>query len=1366
MSNSARDPAADLLASLRADNSGKAPTGLNRHSYSFTPEPAKSPQHPRESSTKYSQAARPSSSIDPMSHKNATSPQAPPDLLGLLKFGQTPSSSTPQPPSLHQTTSQTHPEQLRPTIGSIHGRGVSASDLVSTLMGGKISTPPPKERVSSPPSTSNHQDSLLRLLNQTASSAQQTPSSGPVDESMRSVQDSIQTSLASHRTVRSSASPTRHQSPIHYFGSKENTPIPFDPHPIATGSPLPRGNSQSYLNPFEQQTEVSPDVKKPRLSSNGSTSNRRSESPSSIVGPSTSRDPLTSAGNQILHSVGPTTAQTPKDGRSRIESLMGIGAPSRNAETVARALNEVGDQVDRQVNDAFAEAEKLGATVKEEHDEDETKVDLSTIQEHVHDAAAELKKELDKPEKQDILREAMPTPAADAVKEIIDDAAKPLERHETKEGTVDARALVRQIKVHQFPMRPFVSIDLLQKDLSRLNLREQSDFPVARFKKDFDQADRSLATATTEYIIYAVPKTNGGVRVIEQDSGTSSIVFPDTHDRAFSVSIATNASGSKRGPQNVIATGISGTVYWTTISEPDSQLSQSEMQAQSVYFPPNPASSDSTSGGQLKTRAKKSSRHPEFFAVGRGKSIQIVFPAHARISEFKSNDHIMDTEKYFSSRSLKIMTGKAGKDFTFSEDDTVIVTLDKAGKLRVWDIRELTDSSNESASRLAPIEVKAPILSFATANSAEKSWPTSVLFVDKLRPYTKGTALRYIIVGMKQNHSLQLWDLCLGKAVQELNFSHESETDAICSVAYHPASGVIVVGHPTRNSIYFIHLSAPKYNLPNMSQAKFAQRLANKDSTLPKAEATAIMSGMREYSLADKGQLRSVELTHSSGETTSPAEGEDEPPLFELIIMHSKGVLCLGVKKEDLGLSKDSRVLYPVDAEQDGSISVKELKEAISNASSDQSAVSMNGDAQTLVLPNRDLAKSPAKENMKADRNDANTSGRESEKKKSKKNTTSDGNGSSKNATSTAPEVTQTTAPPKVASVKRPPTIPDTSNDTSRPNLPKHASQFAPEPLPAVDEESTRTSQNVESVSVGISGDFLNKEIKKIEQGVSMEFSKVLGKELDSLHKRWSEDKRIQDAAGAAKQDAILRLVSSTLGDNVEKSLSNIVRKSIQETVLPSIETTTTSALNKQISNVIGQQTHSALIPALKQSVTETVKGVLQGPDMIQKISDHVSRTVSANVEREISSTLTKTITPTFQNLAMSISQKVSGETERRVRDMLQQADTQRRSDSAKIDSLTSLVGGLSEMLHTMATAQSHFQGKILELQEKAAQVSLDVPSKQEPGHSPTPSESASMHVSPEQEEIDNITILMNENRYEDATIQVLLPNALDWNLR
>jgi macrodomain Ter protein organizer (MatP/YcbG family) len=1317
-------------------------------------------------------------------------------LLNLLNFNS-PSSSSNSPAQQQSVETPSYPSYNKPqvptfTTEKVTSRGVSASDLSASFTNIGSASPAregshpvfPKPKSDAPPTpTSNPQDYLLQLLNRSKSGQVSQPplqSQPSLEMSQvqlgienKAVEDIANTSTGKGRVTKISqmdpGSSSRNNSPIRIFGSDSRETTPFEPQDMPKVE-VSKEPIFTYVNPFDHLAASSPRNIKSRsgnatplgeplqptvLTKTGDSHKRSIKESLARPGAEKSRK-LTPGGHEVLQSIESTGASIER--RGMIGDLVDIGVPTKDPKTAARALNEVSEPVSRQADAALAEADQDGnedAIKQEEHDE----VDL---EKRLQETAIEVKQEPVQ-EGANTLETVLPGSWARAVKQAIDEAAAGDGDGDGQETLENSQA----IRVFNFPMRPFVSIDLTQEHPPDLYLREDAIADVARFKKEFDQIDRTLVTASHEFIAYALPKA-GGVRVIRQEDGMDRKYFKETRDRVFNVTISTVPSGKSalEGLQGFIATSISGAVYWVAISHIGRDSIDDEQGNQEVLtFPPVPSHDENTSGGQLKTRAKKSSRHPEFFAIGRGKLIQIVFPLHAHGSNFVDSSSVVDTEKYFKDRTLKIDTGKAGKDFNFSEDDTVIATLDKAGRLRFWDIRELVEVSHNSDEPIAPVEIRTPVLTFLTANPSEKSWPTSVIFVDKARPYAKGVALRYVIVGLKQNHAIQLWDLGLGKAVQELNFPHEKESDAICSVCYHAPSGLIVVGHPTRNSIYFIHLSAPKYNLPSMSQAKFIQRLASKDATLPKPEATAIMSGMREYSFSSKDQLRSIDLLPSK-ESDKMGDLVEDPTLFELYVMHSKGVICMNIKRGDLGWNQDSRVINPIDAEKYGCIKVKDLRDPAPAAMSEPSSV--NGDAAPrapaapIVAP-----KGVFKESAKKPVN-----GTVVDSKAKAVGETSDGstpfdpfvtNNTSKASNEPSAKKKKNKQPLQIAERLSdiPPQAPVPPNPTSYANAAQRAttpnvhrsaksgSVEIPEFSAASKEiKSKRGAINPETISVGISSEFLDKEFKKVEEIMSAEFSRVLNQKLGDLYRRFDDDKRVHDAAGAAKQDAILRLVSNTLTENVEKALSRIVNTSIQQEVVPSIADITASTVSQKVGEWLSQHISSNLPTQLKLAIPEGVTRALQHPEVFRTLSEQVTQKVAVQVERQFSSMLVQTVAPAFQSLAVGAAQRMSAETERRVAEQLKLAELKSRDDSAKIDQLTTLVRGLSETVHSMAAAQSQFQSEILRLQQQNIQQSSA-------GSAAAPAGSNKSSVSPERQELDIVTDLMKQGRFEEGTIHV-----------
>jgi hypothetical protein len=1350
------------------------------------------------------------------------------NLLQLLKFGTSAASpmGSAQPPTQQNVGSFGQASSFGGQ--NIRGPGVS-SDLVASFMG-KGSTLPENSSPSPVPSapSTTHADSnyLLHLLNSSIENSKSRASSSPKPPPLAEAPVQNNGTLDIQNLVKGLAKSSlkehtpngshRGESPIRVFGSKESREVtPFDPVVAAEVSKAPKAAQPifTYVNPFEQLAASSPrHTKGSNTPSNpvrmkqghdvvqkatvqGGSSDEASRYTPDIAHRDTRRK-LTGGGKDILQSIESSTP-TDTGSRTQVETLMDIGAPTNNVETVAQALNQVGEQVSRQVDHKLSQA-----TEQEEASPVKRKGIEAVILEKnglTNEPKIKLEEEIEEIKLADIKPEPLLNPSASNGFQA--DLSADDEKSPVKDDAED------HVPVYNFPLKPFVSIQLTPSALPERPIRQTSITDIARLKKEFDQIDRTLATASNEFIAYSMPRS-GGLRIIRQEDGADLQVLKDAKDHIFNIAISSAPGGTAEDTQAFIASAVSGAVVWGAISHGGTDIIQQEDPKSLILtFPPTAAHDEHTSGGQLKTRARKSNRHPQFFGIGRGKRIQIIFPFHARNSNLRNKDGVVDVAKYFKERSLFIDTGKAGKDFVFSEDDTVVASLDKAGKLRFWNVTELVDEENGYADTLVPVEVKDPLMSFSTALPHEKSWPTMVMFVDKLRPYAKCGALRYVIVGMKQNHSLQLWDVSLEKAVQELNFPHEHEDDPICSVLYHPGSGILVVGHPSRNSIYFIHVSSPKYNLPIMSQASYLNRLKNKDVTLPKTDSTAIMSGIREYSFAGKGLLRSIDLLTISPERAS--EDQEDPGLFELYVMHSKGVTCLNVKKADLGWSSESKVLNGVNAQEAGVITVKDLKEmnVVSNVMSEPSSVNGEGTASSVKTPKKkssasvrakqDVAKgepqaqggqsvlgkevSSAPETLKEmitppdtqaasvalidGQGDSEKVVERSEKKKNKK----------RSAITTLSRDSELTIPPEVPEPpvalekdlvsRAKPSQQDNSlfsqsQSPSKPGISRSPSKTKS----SVTESVTKGEQSLThgllpaetSISLGISADFLDAEMNKIQKAISSEFHKVLGGEMQSLYRRFEDDKRAHDASSAAKQDAVLRLVSATLNDNVDKALTRIVNNSLEKTVVPAILETTASTLDKKVPEWLTKQLLNTLPAQLKLALPEAVSRAVSMPDVQQVLSAQITNKLSVQVEKQFSNLMQQKLIPELTTLTSGIAKKLSTETERQLANQLKVAQAQHKEDDAKIDKLTALVRGLSDTVHTMSTVQHDFQQEILRLQQQLQDDrKTAIPARPAEAEALYEAEAAPKQMTPEARELMEISSLMSEGHFEQGTIRV-----------
>lgn len=1050
------------------------------------------------------------------------------------------------------------------------------------------------------------------------------------------------------------------------------------------------------------------------------------------------------------HASSKATTPLP-DGRTQVEALLGIGSKPKESETVSAALQEVGQQAKEQASSAIERAEEGIAKAQE----DDPNALEHAMQEPAVDIQAGLKDTDTKAEMERDMPPAMAKAFENTIEKIASgqDVADSWESAEAEESAVDAR-------FYTFPMKPFVTLDLKSDAPSAPRVREDIVMKIASMKREFDQVDRTLAAATTNHIVYAMTK-GGGVRVIRQDDGNNKHVFKKSGAPIYNIGVSLSEADQT---ESVLATAVNGSVYWTEIPFTTSDgFGDMTLEEQGFCLPPLPSQEENnTSGAQLKTRAKLSSRHPEFFALGRGKSIYFIWPKVAMWPEYcDQKTRIVDSEKYFAERSLKVATGKAGKDFAFSQDDSVLVSLDKAGRLKFWDIKDHTNPeiATPKSPAVRQVDVKVPLMVLETSQP-EKSWATSVQFVDKDRPYSKGQALRYILVGSKQNHTITLWDLCLGKAVQELNFPHNNETDPICSINYHAKTSVVAVGHPTRNSIYLVQLSAPKYNLPNMSQAEFVERLNRQDTTLPRPQSTAIMSGMREISLDGLGSLRSLDIN-------GPVLSEDpDERVLELYIMHSKGVTCLNMERQDIGIGKDGKPLNPVDGGEAKAVSWRDFEGPSQRAASSE-ASSAKAHESPVVKAEPTSASKPA--------------GRVREVVAPPSKTT---NGTAKAAAS-APAVSAKPvvlperpkeSPATFASITRGSKAPDAEPDfPSYIHAPKaiapkdgtaRAAQTTAQAVPTERTVTPHRSSTPHQSYASTSQDFGATQISQLSQSISQAmggvlsevFTSVLSDQLSNLYRKFDEDKRVQEAAGSAKQDAVLRLVSSTLTDNVEKSLSLIVNNGIQQSVLPSVKTVVAQTLEKELASTLRPQIQNVVPKELKSALTPAVNQAMQDPEVLRIISDLVSSKIAGHVEHVFAATLRNSIAPAFQTLAIESARSMSGEIDARVRDQLRAFEMNSQNDTAKIDQMTGLTTELLHTVRNMAGAQAEMQTEMLKLrtelaqyQEQAAVAAADAAAA---SVGPSHKASSSQQVS-QDPELDGIAELMSEGRHEEGTIKV-----------
>lgn len=1203
---------------------------------------------------------------------------------------------------------------------------------------------PPANNWNAAPPPKNTQQYLLNLLNRPKPSqndeASEAPASAATTQSVQMTPPSASGSSHQHEyapidRVVAEAPAVPVASSFEFTPKEAVSPqLKFQPSPAAPfessrdGTPSAKAEMFTYKNPFEGLAAASTSPQNPPTTYPTGFPIQILKKPSSAHSSTDHADhkrlPSSSSHLESREHVRRKFDSTPSSQDHHADSPYHAREADDQKETVAEAVSDIAHQVDKEAQEALARAEEEQAQAK--ISQDLRDLMAATTNKEFENAAAiaasDIKHELDKEENRAVLESTLRPEVARAVREIVDDAAQgPVadswESAEAEDEIVVIEETSNPVKVFNFPMKPWISISIQDgANDARPVFRDEAILDIARLKKEFDQIDRNLVAATESYLAYGMSKA-GGLRVIRQDDGRDAKLFSDTKDRIFNLAISSSSADQSATPkETIIGTGISGTVYWVQVKDGDKDhLEDAHLEQYGFALPPSSTQDGDAPGGVLKTRARASTSHPEYFAVGRGKSINLIWPSFVMQRNLikPGHDRVVDTDRLAKECSLKINTGKAGKDFTFSQDDTVVVSLDKSGRVKFWDVRELTAADDNRIPLHTSLEVKEPLMTLTTTPEGEKAWPTSVLLLDKLRPYQKQTALRYLIVGMKQNHTLQLWDLALGKPVQEFNLPHSKESDAVCSVAYHPPSGIIVVGHPTRNSIYFLHLSAPKYVLKsNPSQVEYIQKLMSQDSSIPTPDSTAVISGMREYSFANKGILRSLYLLQ---QPASASDG-DEATLFELYAMHSKGVACLSIKAPDLGWDRENKVIEPVDAVSAGIVQIEKLKQP------PQPQVVPVG--EPIPAPQIRLAVRPKEETSEAVPEAPSTRKARDENVPPKQKDTSKDEESAVLAQTEKSE--KKSRKKKVAAEKAAAAAAVLAEREREANGTNGA---APRVVATTSHKPSEASKSSISFSQEVDAR-INAMEKRLTQGIT----NSLQSELTGLRKQMDRDAQSRDSKFDQHQSELLNLVSTVLNENCQDVLEKIIQDEMTKSVTPMIGNVLTETATKQLDSKLGSSVSQAVQRELQKAVPHAIEQTLRKPEFARSLADRMVKNISNKIDEQLYALLDDKIIPQFTKVATDAATVSGKEVLANVNQQFGTIEQIRLQDAQKFEQLVSLCSNMSETLNTMASTQTRFQEEILRLQNQLGQQRQVSPQASlrrgnSTYHSPSHSQSALQHT-------------------------------------
>ncbi|EAU88362.2 hypothetical protein CC1G_05128 [Coprinopsis cinerea okayama7 len=165
----------------------------------------------------------------------------------------------------------------------------------------------------------------------------------------------------------------------------------------------------------------------------------------------------------------------------------------------------------------------------------------------------------------------------------------------------------------------------------------------------------------------------------------------------------------------------------------------------------------------------------------------------------------------------------------------------------------------------------------------------------------------------------------------------------------------------------------------------------------------------------------------------------------------------------------------------------------------------------------------------------------------------------------------------------------------------------------------------------------LSKEMKKTEDSLHNRISRLISKEMDKQHQRLEDARAHEQAEDFARQEKILKLISTELTRNTTRVVEMAVKSEVQNSVLPSLENIT----KNEVKTALNEQVGRGLVDVINQSLPIEIEKLFTRPD----ISNHFAHVISANltplIERQVKDAVVKAFVPVFSQQASSLHQEL-----------------------------------------------------------------------------------------------------------------------------
>ncbi|KAF8905988.1 hypothetical protein CPB84DRAFT_1705198 [Gymnopilus junonius] len=142
----------------------------------------------------------------------------------------------------------------------------------------------------------------------------------------------------------------------------------------------------------------------------------------------------------------------------------------------------------------------------------------------------------------------------------------------------------------------------------------------------------------------------------------------------------------------------------------------------------------------------------------------------------------------------------------------------------------------------------------------------------------------------------------------------------------------------------------------------------------------------------------------------------------------------------------------------------------------------------------------------------------------------------------------------------------------------------------------------------------LSREIKKTEESLHSRIGKLIGKEMDKQHQRFEETRLHEQAEDFARQEKILKLISTELTRNTTRVVEMAVKNEVQNSVLPALENITRNEVKAALNDQVG----ISLVEHINRTLPVEMEKILLRPALSNHFGNLITSSFTPVIERQI----------------------------------------------------------------------------------------------------------------------------------------------------